>query len=293
MIESSAQAQLAGFLDSIAVAATAESPVKIGSGAIPPYLLKGVNAAWPVTAVPTSGHPADWLRLSLVSTETPRPNPQGKRRKVKRGIVAFPEQALSLWAGKGTLKVSVPLDVADPAIDFVIKADVVSNPYSNRVLATCYSTPFRMLVQDPVGLQVDPASLKLASGSTAKLRGTLVRHPGFKGTVSVAVMGLPAGYSAAPVTVAGDQSKFDVPINVPKEPARGPFRTSRSPRRLGRAKLPSRSRCPSRLLPWLHLWQPRRPPNRPQSRPHGPSNLRRRPPRNHADPCRPDGLVRF
>ena len=223
MIESSAQAQLAGFLDSIAVAATAESPVKIGSGAIPPYLLKGINAAWPVTAVPTSGHPADWLRLSLVSTETPRPNPQGKRRKVKRGIVAFPEQALSLWAGKGTLKVSVPLDVADPAIDFVIKADVVSNPYSNRVLATCYSTPFRMLVQDPVGLQVHPASLKLASGSTAKLRGTLVRHPGFKGTVSVAVMGLPAGYSAGPVTVAGDQSKFDVPINVPKEPAARPL----------------------------------------------------------------------
>ncbi len=219
VVELPNQAQLAGFLDSVPVAPTAESPVRIEAEALPPFLLKGVDAEWPVAAAATADHAADWLRLSLVSTETPRPNPRGKRRKSKRLIVALPDQALSTVTGKGSLKVSVPLEVADPAIDFVVKADVVSNPYSNRVLATSYSKPFRMLVQDPVGLRMDAASLSLVAGTSGKLHGKLIRHPAFKQNVNVAVSGLPAGYAAQPVTVPGNKTDFEIPITVPKESA--------------------------------------------------------------------------
>ena len=217
VIELPNQAQLAGFLDSIPVAPTAESPVRIEVDGLPSFLLKGVDAEWPVVAAAAPHQPADWLRLSLISTETPRPSPAGKRRKVQPVIAALPDQAISTVAGKGSLKISVPLDVAEPAIDFVVKADIVSNPYSNRVLGTSYSKPFRMLVQDAVGLQMDVASLSLAAGMPGKIRGKLIRHPAFKQPINLALVGLPAGYSANGVTVAGDKADFEVPITVAKE----------------------------------------------------------------------------
>jgi hypothetical protein len=217
VIESPNQAQLAGFLDSIPFAPTGESPARIAADGLPSFLLKGVDTEWPVVAAAAADQPADWLRLSLISTETPRPNPTGKRRKVQPVVAALPDQAISAAAGKGRLKVSVPLDVVEPAIDFVVKADVVSNPYSNRVLATSYSKPFRMLVQDPVGLQMDGPSLSLVTGSPGKLRGKLIRHPAFKQPVNLVLMGLPAGYSASGVTVPGDKADFEMPITVAKE----------------------------------------------------------------------------
>ncbi|HEX4072173.1 MAG TPA: hypothetical protein VHX68_13430 [Planctomycetaceae bacterium] len=217
VIESPNQAQLAGFLDLIPVAPTAESPAKIEMDKLPSFVLKGVDAEWPVSAAPIAKQAGDWLRLSLISTETARPNQPGKRRKVKRLIAALPDQGLSTAMGKGSLKVSVPLDIAEPAIDLVVKADVVSNPYSNRVLATSYSKPFRVLVQDAVGLKVDPASLNLVAGSGGKVRGKLFRHPAFRQKVNVAISGLPAGYGAAPVMVAGDKTDFEIPVTAPKE----------------------------------------------------------------------------
>ncbi len=219
VIESPNQAQLAGFLDLIPVAPTAESPARIEMEKLPGFVLKGVDSEWPVAAAPIAKQSGEWLRLSLVSTETARPNPEGKRRKVKRSIAAMPDQGLSTAMGKGNLKVSVPLDIAEPAIDFVIKADVVSNPYSNRVLATSYSKPFRVLVQDAVGLRIDPTSLNLVAGLGGKVRGKLFRHPAFRQNVNVAISGLPAGYGTAPVTVAGDKTDFEIPMTAPKEGA--------------------------------------------------------------------------
>ncbi len=218
VIQTQNQQQLAGFLDSIPVAPTAESPARIEMGELPAFLLKGVDAQWPVKMAATSNQPGDWLRLSLVSTETPRPNPQGKRRKVKPTIASLPNQAISCAAGNGKLMVAIPTDVAEPAIDFVVKADVVSNPYSNRVLSTSYSQPFRMLVQDPLGLQLDAASLNLVGGAPGKIRGKLIRHPAFKQTVNVTLAGLPAGYAAPVLAVPGDKTDFEMPITVPKEP---------------------------------------------------------------------------
>jgi hypothetical protein len=219
VIESPNQQQLAGFLDSIPVAPTGVSPARIDTGSLPPFLLKGVDAEWPVKTSAIHASPGDWMRLSLVSTEAPRPNPQGKRRKVKLTVAALPDQAIACAAGKGNLKVSVPLDVVEPAIDFVVRADVVSNPYSNRVLSTSYSKPFRMLVQDAVGLQMDVASLNLVGGVPGKIRGKVIRHPAYKQPVNVALAGLPAGYAAPAMTVPGDKTDFEMAVTVPKEPA--------------------------------------------------------------------------
>jgi len=59
------------------------------------------------------------------------------------------------------------------------------------VLSTSYSKPFRMLVQDAVGLQMDVASLNLVGGVPGKIRGKVIRHPAYKQPVNVALAGLP------------------------------------------------------------------------------------------------------
>ena len=199
--------------------------MRIEAEALPPFLLKGVDAEWPVAAAATADHAADWLRLSLVSTETPRPNPQGKRRKSKRRIVALPDQALSTVAGKGSLKVSVPLDVAEPAIDFVVKADVVSNPYSNRVLGNELLQTVPDARAGP-GRSADGCRQPRASSRAkpGKLRGKLIRHPAFKQNVNVAVCGLARRLRGPTADGPRRQDRFrDSRSPSPRNRPRGPL----------------------------------------------------------------------
>ena len=88
-------------------------------------------------------------------------------------IAAMPEQAMPLASGKGSLKVAVPADVAEPAIEFVVKADVVRHPYATGVLATTYSEPFQVVVKDkpapekaapPKASETKPAQAKKKAG---------------------------------------------------------------------------------------------------------------------------------
>jgi hypothetical protein len=112
----------------------------------------------------------------------------------------------------------VPSDVAEPAIDFAIKADLVPHAYSNNVRGTIFSTPFRVLIQDPLSLTMDAASLSLAAAQPGKVRGKIVRNPAYKQNVRVALAGLPAGYSAPAVTISADKSDFEIAVTSAAEP---------------------------------------------------------------------------
>ncbi len=109
------------------------------------------------------------MRLSLVSTETGRPVAPNKKR-FKPLVAALPDQAMPLASAKGTLKVAVPADVAEPTIEFVVKADVVRHPYAAGVLATTYSEPFQVTVKDkpaPAPPAAKPAAAKAAEAKPA------------------------------------------------------------------------------------------------------------------------------
>ena len=155
VIEVPNQAELSGFLDRVPVGARSRSPLQVDLGTLPRELYKGSVTDWPIVLTADSkkamGIDADaWVRLSLVSTEVPRPvdpnNPN--KRRVKPMIAAMPDQAMPLASSKSSLKVAVPADVAEPAIEFVVKADVVRHPYAAGVFATTYSEPFQVLVKD-------------------------------------------------------------------------------------------------------------------------------------------------
>jgi hypothetical protein len=165
VIEVPNQAELSGFLDRVPVGAGSASPIQVNLGALPREVYKGADTTWPIVLTTDSkkalGVDADcWVRLSLVSTETPRKIDPNKRR-VKPLVAAMPDQAMPLASGNGLLKIAVPADVAEPAIEFVVKADVVRHPYATGVFATTYSEPFQVLVKDkPVPEKASPAKKK-------------------------------------------------------------------------------------------------------------------------------------
>jgi hypothetical protein len=152
VIEVPNQAELSGFLDRVPVGARSASPLQLDLAALPREVIKGSEVDWPIVLTAASKQPAGidsdaWVRLSLVSTEAGRPVAPNKKRFMPL-VAALPDQALPLASAKGTLKVAVPADVAEPTIQFVVKADVVRNPYANGVFATTYSEPFQVVVKD-------------------------------------------------------------------------------------------------------------------------------------------------
>ena len=155
------------------------------------------------------------VRLSVISSERPRrKNPRRPRQGNKPLVRALPGQAIPAGAKRGRLTLAVPLDVAERSIEFVIKAELVPHAYSNRVLATSYSQPFRVPVKPAVTVTVDPKSLNLKAGGRNFVRGTVKRTPGFKRPVVIRINGLPKGYTAKPVTVPPDKSTFAIPVTA-------------------------------------------------------------------------------
>lgn len=158
------------------------------------------------------------VRLSVITSERPRrKNPRRPRLGNKPLVRALPGQAIPAGAKRGRLTLAVPLDVAERAIEFVVKAELVPHAYSNRVLATTYSQPFRIPVKPAVAVTVDPKSLNLNAGGKNNVRGTLKRTPGFNRPVMVRINGLPKGYAAKPVTVPPGKSAFVIPVTAAAE----------------------------------------------------------------------------
>lgn len=203
----------------------AESPSagpRIELGTLPAALYKGTDLALPVTVRFTdaqlAGRP---VRLTLLTTEAGRTrvdptDPTQQRRLPFALIRSLPEQTLPSADSAGTLKLLVPLDVAEPQVDCIVRAEVVSQSFSDQVLASAYSQPFRLNVQPAVKLQPAANSLMLTSKGETKLTGTVQRTAGFTQPVELALVNLPAGYSAPKISIAPDQQQFEVVVTAPE-----------------------------------------------------------------------------
>ena len=86
------------------------------------------------------------------------------------------------------LKVTVPEDVPNRRSILVIKGDVVPQPYvGTRSPPRSSRNLFRMLVQHPVTLTMETASLNLTAAQAGKVRGKTVRNRAFKASVTVTI----------------------------------------------------------------------------------------------------------
>jgi hypothetical protein len=207
-----------GYDDVLPVALHPPVAVSLDVADLPPALLKGLDAELPVV-LSRETSPDDGLavRLTLLSTEAVRPvDPQDANKGNKPLIRSLPYQSVAADAEAGSLTVAVPLDVAEPAIDFVVRGDLVPNAYSPQVLASVYSRPFRLPVNNAVEMKPGADEFTLTGEQQTKITGTLKRTAPFAGTVEIAVNGLPEGYTAAKIAVLADQEQFELLVTAPK-----------------------------------------------------------------------------
>lgn len=219
-----ADARLSMIAGARAELTMAEGPaagVALERGAIPPALLKGTEFSIPLSLRFTHDRlKALAVRLTLVSTEAPRtradPTDPTQQRRLPLPLVrSLPEQSLSGGETAGSLRVAVPLDVAEANLDCVVRAEFVAHLYSEKVEAVAYTEPFRLKVEPALTVALASNSLSLKGKSETKLSGTLKRSPGFAEPVDVLLVNLPAGYAAPKVTLAPEQEQFELVVTAP------------------------------------------------------------------------------
>lgn len=205
----------------LTVALTGQSAATLELGALPPVWFRGVDAEIPVTLKLRN---PDWvrqaIRLTLLTTEAsrlqPDPSDPAKQRQIPIPMMrSLPEQILSPGDTAAMLRIAVPVEVVEGQIDSAVRADVLPNPYSDKVLASVYSLPFRRLVQNAVAAQLAASNLALTGNAQTKVAGTLKRTAPFTGAIEVSLVNLPAGYTAPKVTVAADQEQFEINVTAP------------------------------------------------------------------------------
>lgn len=182
-------------------------------GALPASIYRGSDFTLPLQLKVTDQAKAKTARLTLMSTEAARPNNpanpnQGQKPRVDGGI----GQTIDAGEADAGLKISVPADIAEPVLDFVIKAELVEHPFAQNVFGTTYSKPFRLPVQNALTIQLAANNLALTSGMATKFTGTVKRTAGFTGPVSVQILNLPAGSTVPTVTLAPGQETFELVV---------------------------------------------------------------------------------
>lgn len=207
------------FVDTMAVGTTASSGLSIELQQRPTVLYRGSSPEIPLLIKRHAGHGSASLpvKLSLESTE-----PVRKRDNNNPAAGNFPAIAAAskmIQPGEpelSSVKLIVPLEVTEPVIDFVVKAEATPHAYSERVLATAYSQPFRAEIKNAVSPKVDDATLAVMAESDHKVTGQLHRTAGFTGPIEATLTGLPGDYVVQSATVAGDQDKFEIIVKGPK-----------------------------------------------------------------------------
>ena len=213
------------FIDTMAVGTTPSSGLSLDLQQLPMVLYRGLPLDIPLTIKRQAGQPSSTVpvKISLESTEPIRKRDNNNPAAGNFPVVsAAPKMILPGEPEQSSVRLTVPVEVAEPVIDFVVKAEATPHAYSERILATAYSQPFRAEIKSAVAPKVDDATLAVAAESDHKLTGALQRVAGFTGPVEVTVVGLPAGYTVQAATIAGDQDKFAITIMAPKVAAETP-----------------------------------------------------------------------
>ena len=213
------------FTDTMAVGTIRPSGLGIELQQLPAVLFRGVSHPIPLVLkrTPQPNEEALPVKLSLDSTEPVRKrDPNNPAAGNFPLVAAAPQMVMPDQPEQATVKIVVPLESAEPVIDFVVKAEATPHAYSDRVLASAFSQPFRAEIKHAVAPKVDDPTLAVVGEADHKITGVLQRTPGFTGPVEVTLTGLPAGYTVQPAAVAGDQDKFEFVVKAPNVAADTP-----------------------------------------------------------------------
>ena len=77
----------------------------------------------------------------------------------------------------------------------------------------------RLNLAAPMTIKLDPATGKIAKGGELVVKAIVDRNPAFTGPVNVTLQNLPAGITAAPATIAADQTAVDIKLTAAADAA--------------------------------------------------------------------------
>ncbi len=169
--------------------------------------------------------PAAPVRLALLTSQPPvfvanQPNQVDPNRNIR---VERPIE-LAAMAVDGEVPVLIPADLPADVYDFAIVAESLA-PNKKDVTVTAVTPVRRLPVKLPVTLKLEsPARIDVKSvpkmGATFEIAGSVERAEGIASDVQVALTGLPAGATAAPVVVKAADKAFKLKVTLsPAVPA--------------------------------------------------------------------------
>lgn len=206
------------YVDALAYGATAASGLGLELLNPPTQVFKGAPQILKVKLQRAAGMEVAQspVRMTTRSTENVRQrqpnNPAGGTFPI---VQIAPSTMIPAEALEYDIKLEAPLDIADPTIEFVLAAEAVPHAYSERVIGTAYSPPFRVTVHPAVAPKVEPATLTVPAEAPHMITGQLQRTSGFLAPVTLTLIGLPAGYTVVPAEVAADQNEFKLTLTAP------------------------------------------------------------------------------
>jgi hypothetical protein len=169
---------------------------------------------------------ADVVRLTLLTSQS-IPLVNGLPDPI-RALRSEKPVELAAKVIEGDLMVLVPAELASSNYDVAVRADLLG-PDKKTVLATAYTPVRRMAVRLPLIVRIDGTRFEAKSNpktsTIVKLKGKVERREGLTGDVALTLTGLPAGASAAPITVKAGVTDFTfdvvLPTNVPPGETKG------------------------------------------------------------------------
>ncbi len=242
---------LPGFGTLLPVSLEEQSLFQIEMPSLPAALFKGVPAH---VNVKLSGQgetvSAQAVRLTLLTTEPVRLNdPNDPKKGEKPKIRSAEGQAIGIGQNEGVFEITVPMDVAINEMDAVIKAELVPHAFSDQVAGTMYSAPFKLPVQIPATIKIDPASVNQTSGQDGMVKGTLERVAAFDQAVTILLTDLPNGYQSNEVIVPQGGKDFAIPIKPGMETAAKTIKANLSVKLPGGAEILPRQPVELKIVP--------------------------------------------
>ncbi len=163
------------------------------------------------------------VRLTLLTSQL-RPLLNGVTDPAQSLRIAAPVE-LPAAATDGELSVLVPALPAAPVYDVTVQAELLTAD-KKTVLAVAYAPVRRMVVRHQILVKLDgPAHIETTldptTATTVKLTGQVERREGLTGDVALTLTGLPAGATAAAVTVKADTTAFTVNVVLPPNTSAG------------------------------------------------------------------------
>jgi hypothetical protein len=210
--------------DEVALAVTALGPLDLAWDLFASDVKFAVGTALPIKLrVKRAANVAGAVRLTLLTTQT-TPRKKVKENNIEREVDDV-ERTIRFGAaptiaadqGEAAAKILVPGDLPRIAYDLAIQAELLAAD-NKTVVATAVTPARRMAATLPMTLELasqTPLDARAGVGPTGKLTGKVNRTAGFSLPVNLTLSGLPKGLASPSLTLAGEQSDFELAVAFP------------------------------------------------------------------------------